>query len=106
MNLGVATANFIQWGSGVYESTYATWETDAGNCGTIGCSHSVEADPLLTNPSIGVFTLQPGSPAIGAGTNMGSSYDSDMLPGSTWPNGVVIGTQGSRWNVGVYLSPK
>jgi hypothetical protein len=65
-NFGPATSNFVQWGGNNF-STYAAWETAAGNCGTTGCSHSMEFDPMLTNPSGAVFTLQPGSPAIAAG---------------------------------------
>jgi len=64
---GVAAANFIQWGTGTYFATYSSWETAAGNCGTTGCSNSLQSDPMFTNPSGGIFTLQAGSPAIGAG---------------------------------------
>ena len=66
-NLGKAATSFIEWGANTYYSTYAGWETAAGNCGTAGCSHSMENDPLLTNPAQGIFTLQSTSPAIGAG---------------------------------------
>jgi Chitobiase/beta-hexosaminidase C-terminal domain len=66
-SFGKAATNFIEWGANNYDSTYAGWETAAGDCGTAGCSHSIENDPLLTNPAQGVFTLQSTSPAIGAG---------------------------------------
>jgi hypothetical protein len=66
-NLGKPATSFIGWAGYHYFSTYAAWENAAGNCGAPGCSHSMEFDPLLTNPSAGIFTLQPGSPAIGAG---------------------------------------
>jgi hypothetical protein len=66
-SFGKPATNFIGWAGYNYFSTYAAWETAAGNCGTAGCSHSMELDPLLTNPSGGIFTLQAGSPAIGAG---------------------------------------
>jgi len=70
---GVAASNFIQWGS-TYYSTYAAWETAIGNCGSGGCSHSVQANPALTNPSGGVFTLTGTSPARNAGTPLGLPY--------------------------------
>lgn len=61
-SFGPQTANFIQWGA-AYKSTYAAWETAYG-----GTTHSVQTDPLLTNPGSAIFTLQSTSPAIGAGT--------------------------------------
>jgi hypothetical protein len=64
---GVEAANFILWGNTTY-STYPDWEVGSGNCGTIACTHSMESDPMLTDPSGGVFSLQSGSPAIAAGT--------------------------------------
>ncbi len=64
---GVEAANFILWGNTTY-SAYQDWEVGSGNCGTIGCTHSMESDPMLTDPSGGVFSLQSGSPAIAAGT--------------------------------------
>jgi hypothetical protein len=69
-DFGAQASNFIMWGTGNYYSTFTTWETAAGNCGFAGCSHSVQLDPLFTNPSAADFTLQPGSPAIGAGVYM------------------------------------
>jgi Right handed beta helix region len=64
--LGVAASNFIEWGVGKYHSTYAAWETATGNCGTAGCSHSIQGNPLLVSPPTN-FNLQPGSPALGTG---------------------------------------
>jgi hypothetical protein len=66
-NFGVAANNFIQWGTGTSFSTYAAWDTAPSNCGTLGCAHSMESDPMLADPSGGIFNLRPGSPAIGAG---------------------------------------
>jgi hypothetical protein len=65
--LGPTGTNFIEWGSSVYKSTYAAWEAASGNCGTTGCSHSLEVDPEMVSPSMSDFTLQSGSPAIGVG---------------------------------------
>jgi hypothetical protein len=81
--LGVQAANFIQWGSGVYESTYANWETATGNCGATGCSDSMEHPPLLVNPPTS-FALQSGSPAISAGV---------YIPGVSAANAANIGAK-------------
>jgi hypothetical protein len=60
------SSNFLGWGNLTFFSTYPSWEAATGNCGSIGCSHSLETDPQLINPPSNV-NLQPGSPAIGAG---------------------------------------
>jgi hypothetical protein len=69
-------------------------------------SHSVNADPQFNNPSSNDFTLMPSSPAIGAGVNLGSQYQFDLLPGSSWPNAVQTGSQSSSgaWDIGAYVS--
>ena len=105
-DFGAQASNFIQWGAGVYESTYTAWETSKGNCGTAGCSHSVQGDPQFVNASAAQFWLQATSPAIDTGTNLGSPYNSGLLPGSSWPNSVLTGDQnsyGSGWEVGAYI---
>jgi hypothetical protein len=61
-SFGSQTANFIEWGHGVFESTYAAFDIGYQNA-----THSLTTDPLLSNPAAGDFVLQPGSPAIGAG---------------------------------------
>jgi len=109
-DFGPAASNFIQWGgtfsSAVYESTYSAWEIAAGDCGTVGCSHSVQADPQFVNAAASQFWLASGSPAIDAGLNLGSPYNIALMPGSTWPNSVVTGDQnanGSGWEIGVFV---
>ncbi len=67
-SIGIARTNFIQWAATTTFSSYSAWETATGNCGTEGCSHSMMSNPKLTNPSGGVFTLEFGSPALGAGS--------------------------------------
>jgi hypothetical protein len=59
--MGAAALNFLQWGAG-YLSTYAAFDAAYGSA-----TNSVAGDPLFTNPAAGDFTLQAGSPAIGAG---------------------------------------
>jgi hypothetical protein len=109
-DFGPQATDFIEWGGHVYKSTYAMWETATGNCGTTGCSHSVQADPQFVNAAASQFWLASGSPAIGAGLNLGSPYNIGLMPGSTWPNSVVTGDQnayGSGWEIGafVYVPP-
>jgi hypothetical protein len=79
-DFGPQASRFIQWGTGVNFSTYSAWETARGNCGSTGCSHSVEASALFSNGSgnyslASDFTLRPGSPAIYAGVNVGLTSD-------------------------------
>jgi hypothetical protein len=109
-DFGPQASNFIQWGGGfgspVYESTYSAWETAAGNCGTPGCSHSVQAGAMFANTAASQFWLASGSPAIGAGLNLGSANDAGLMPGSSWPNSVKTGNQnayGSGWEMGAFV---
>jgi hypothetical protein len=105
-DFGPAAASFIEWGNAVYYSTYASWESATGNCGTPGCSHSVQADPKFVNASAAQFWLASPSPAIDAGANLGSPYNIGLLPGSSWPNLVLTGDQnsyGTGWEIGAYI---
>jgi hypothetical protein len=72
---GPQASTFIQWGASVYKSTYGAWETAAGNCGTAGCTHSVQVGPQFVNVSANNFILQPLSPACYSGTNVGLTQD-------------------------------
>ena len=109
--LGKASSEFIQWGrnqsgSLQYESDYASWESTSGNCGGVGCSHSVESDPLFTNVSKNDFTLSNLSPAIGAGMNLGEEYEEELDPVSKWPSNVFVDTQSNSeggWTIGAYV---
>jgi parallel beta-helix repeat protein len=67
---GTEKANFIEWGWGIFLSTYADFETRYG-----GATYSVEADPLFVSTSTPDFHLQATSPAINAGTNVGLTRD-------------------------------
>ena len=108
-DFGPQGTNFIMWSSawlGTSFSTYSAWETAAGNCGTTGCSHSVEAAPTFYNATAGQLWLTSGSPGIDAGLNLGSPYNIGLMPGSTWPNSVVTGDQntyGSGWEIGAFV---
>ena len=102
-DFGSAASNFIEWGSGTYYSTYATWEGAAGNCGTAGCSYSVQAAPTFASASAGQFWLAGGSPGIGAGLNLGSPYNVGLMPGSTWPTGVTTGPTNTPPDIGAFV---
>ena len=66
--------------------------------------NSVSADPLLTNPGSGDFTLQSGSPAIDAGVGI-AGYGTKLCPGSTWPSGVITCPAGNQIDIGAYEYP-
>ena len=105
-DFGQQASGFIQWGSGVYYSTYSSWEAATGNCGSIGCSHSVETNPVFVNTSTNNFALASSSPTIDAGLNLGSAYEYGLDPGSTWPGNVILDNQnnyGSGWDIGAYV---
>ena len=61
-NLGADSSAALSYYNGSAYSTYATLQTALGYT-----THDVAGDPLFTNPGAGDFTLQAGSPAIGAG---------------------------------------
>jgi hypothetical protein len=57
--------NTLGWSDCYYGGSYisfAPWQTDTGLD-----SHSISSNPLFTNAGAGDYTLQSGSPAIGAG---------------------------------------
>jgi PKD repeat protein len=102
-NFGPQSSGFIEWGGGVYKSTYDAWETAYH-----GTTYSVEADPKFANAPGGDFTFQSYSPCIDAGADLGPSFSTDLMPGSSWPNSVVTGDQystGQWWEIGAYLFP-
>lgn len=73
---------------GVDWYTLAEWKVYASTD-----TNSVESSPLLVDPGSEDFELQAGSPCIGAGVNLGGPYNTALMPGSTWPDGVVTGDQ-------------
>ncbi len=100
---GPETTNLLQWGASNY-STYSLWEAAGGNCGSTGCSHSVQADPAFKNAAGGDFTLLSTSPAIDAGTNLGSTYQFSLDPRTSFPWGTLNqNSQGSGWEIGAFV---
>ena len=97
---GPEFTGFIRWGSSS-KSSYASWEKAYG-----GPTNSVQADPKLTNVDGGDFTLLASSPCVDAGTDVGLTFSTALLPGSLWPTKVLTGDQskaGPRWEVGAYV---
>ena len=56
-------------------------------------ANSITGDPKFTSAGTGDLTLASDSTCIGAGVNLGASYDDALMPSSTWPDGVVTGDQ-------------
>jgi hypothetical protein len=104
---------------GALTSTNNVWYRPAGFTLTYGGSskswaqwtalsfdaNSVNADPKLNSPTTD-FSLQSTSPAIDAGTNLGSTYQLALTSSSTWPSSIVTLNQnsyGSGWDIGAYV---
>lgn len=71
-------------------------------------SAALNSDPLFVNASAGNFTLLAASPAIHAGSNLGSPYNLGLLSSSSWPSSFVIGDQntyGTAWEIGAFIFP-
>jgi hypothetical protein len=101
---GPQGTNFINWGTyGTYYSTYSTWESAAGNCGSPGCSNSMQSDPTFANAGAAQFWLLPGSPAIAAGTTLSSPYNVGLSSSSVWPGGVVLAPANTPPDLGAYV---
>jgi parallel beta-helix repeat protein len=67
--LGAEAANFVTWGAATPD-TYDIWETAYG-----ATTSSAEADPVFVSVVTPDFSLQPTSPCINAGTNVGLTAD-------------------------------
>lgn len=93
----------IYWGTNY--TSVAAWIS-----GTTAGDNSIQADPLFTNQAGDIFTLQAGSPCIGAGVSMAAVEDTfqSLFPGKTVslladidgtdrPDGV--------WDIGAYQRP-
>ena len=68
-------------------------------------AQSFMADPQFNNPSANDFTLGSSSPAIGAGVNLGPTFQFDLQPGSAWPTNVTTANQNNynNWTIGAYV---
>jgi hypothetical protein len=92
-------ANIVRWEGSLYASISAFNSAEGQE------ANRVEGDPLFTDYANGTLTLQSGSPAIDAGENLGSIYDSGLDPNSTWTTGVTFLDQDDQgaWEVGAYI---
>jgi parallel beta helix pectate lyase-like protein len=96
-----ASGTPFSWGGTAYN--FANWKTNSSQD-----AHSLNSDPKLANGGSRNFTLLVGSPAIDAGTNLGSTYQLALSPSSSWPSGVYLvnqNTVGSGWEIGAFVFP-
>lgn len=81
----------------------------AGNyAGLTPGSGDVTADPKFVNSppsSSSDFALQSGSPAVNAGTNLGTSESNGLQPSSFWPSNVLTVDQNlyGAWEIGAFV---
>jgi parallel beta-helix repeat protein len=83
-------------------TNFAGWRSNTGQD-----ANSIVADPKFVSPAPGTsprdFALQPGSPAIGSGANLGSDEERALAPGVSWPDQVVLSAQEKqRWDIGAF----
>jgi hypothetical protein len=95
---GTAATNFIQWGAGVYKSTYALFDTAYGSA-----THSITTAPTFVGAPTNL-ALASGSSAIKSGTNLGATYQYALSPTASWPSSVTLFPQGldGTWEIGAY----
>jgi parallel beta-helix repeat protein len=95
---GAQAADFIKWGAATPD-TYDAFIAASGQT-----DNNVESDPLFVSAAGANFTLKPKSPCIGAGADLGATYDDAIKPGSTWPSAVTTVDQDSygSWEMGAY----
>jgi hypothetical protein len=78
--------------------TWATWQATGFD------THGVNADPKFTDARTADFTLQSSSPAIDAGTNLGTSYEYVLDPRTSFPWGTLNqNSQGLGWEIGAFV---
>jgi hypothetical protein len=97
-NLIYAPSAKIGRANGTDYNTLAAWR------GAGFDSHSVSTDPKLNNAPEGDFTLQAGSPAIDAGTSLGSAFQLGLDPGTTFPWSTLNqNSYGAGWEIGAFV---
>ena len=71
-----------------------------------GVGTDLNSDPLFTNAAADDFTLQPTSPCINQGEDLGDTYDDALHRDSSWPDNVITADQddyGAGWEIGAYV---
>ncbi|MCK5320820.1 right-handed parallel beta-helix repeat-containing protein, partial [Candidatus Parcubacteria bacterium] len=82
------------------------WQCDKADTSRGIVKNNFFGNPLFVNPSVGDFHLQPTSPAIDKGIDLGSPYNLGLNPASVWPNSVSTLNQnnfGSGWEMGAFV---
>jgi parallel beta-helix repeat protein len=84
------------------QSNFAGWRNNTGQD-----ANSIVEDPKFVSSAPGTspgdFSLQPSSPAIGHGTDLGSNEERALAPGGSWPNQVALSIQKKdRWDIGAF----
>lgn len=102
------TANLFHnngYTAGQYNKDFTYFNTNAGTDLGWTINSNVYGDPLFVNASLGDFTLGTNSPGINAGYNLSDySLPNALMAGSTWPNVIVNGPQGTNWNIGAFVN--
>jgi hypothetical protein len=96
-----ASGTPFSWGGTAYN--FANWKTNSSQD-----AHSLNSDPKITNGAGRNFSLLVGSPAIDAGTNLGSTYQLALSPSFSLPGEIVLLNQnsfGGGWEIGAYVFP-
>jgi hypothetical protein len=85
----------------VQQYCHCTFQTMASVANAIRADHTTTDGIVYTGtvPQVGDFRLQPGSPAIGAGANLGTAYLQALDPSQLG----ALAAQGTQWNIGGYV---
>jgi len=80
-------------------TTFARWQSASGQD-----AHGLSSDPKLIGCTTGDLRLLPGSPAIDAGVNLGTSYQWALNPDIPhwFPGEVNQDSYGAGWEIGAY----
>ncbi|HEX5429501.1 MAG TPA: Ig-like domain-containing protein [Patescibacteria group bacterium] len=100
-SFGPESPNFIEWGDGVFKSTYAQFDAAYG-----ADTHSASGDPSFAAAGSANFALSSVSPAIDSGLNLDSVFQAGLAAGSVWPSSVTTLSQdgnGSGWDLGAFV---
>jgi hypothetical protein len=93
----------FSWGGTAY--AFSGWQAASSQD-----AHSLTGNPALVNAAAlsagGNYSLLANSATIDAGVNLGSTYQMELLPSSSWPGGVSLFNEnlaGGGWEIGAYV---